>query len=384
MQIKLTVVLLFLLMISCLPACQTGTSKPNAAAQVEGVLHISTDSLYLEQVLPYKTTLIATLLPTANTPFSIPLKHTEKSIYRLYAKNIPALVIIADTAEQLHIALQTDSCWQVLGSDENSRFQAYQQEKSKRKQTLDSLLKTYSQLQGTDVFSIYQQELQQAFKEVYSAQKRAAEKFIEQQPNTLAALLVINDMIGRKPLFTIEQDFKWFQLTDSLLFNERPFNTHIRNHHKRVLHQQELIKKATAAQQRLAIGAVAPPIAVTTDLSLSKTCKKNKSTLLYFWKATDARSRRANRQLIKNYPKWKASGTEIYGISLDPNPAIWAAALKLDQLPGIQVQASQPASVMKDYYITELPAAFLIDPDGNIMAAHLAINQLEKEINPIR
>lgn len=123
------------------------------------------------------------------------------------------------------------------------------------------------------------------------------------------------------------------------------------------------------------IGDQAPPLSypASTGGIISLSDFRGKYVLLDFWASWCAPCRAANPELVKVYKRFKDRNFTILGVSLDSKKDSWLKAIKKDELAWKQMSDlkgwnSQPAAV---YGVQAIPANFLIDPQGKIIAKNL-------------
>ncbi len=144
----------------------------------------------------------------------------------------------------------------------------------------------------------------------------------------------------------------------------------------------KLVKDFVQNTERLAIGMPAPDFLKADmngmDISLKKF--KGKYVLLEFWASWCVPCREENPNLKKTYSMYHKSGFDILGISLDKvdNKKMWLEAIKNDSLPWTQL--SLGGEVITEYNVQRIPASFLIDPNGKIVAKDLRGDELEHKL----
>jgi len=107
------------------------------------------------------------------------------------------------------------------------------------------------------------------------------------------------------------------------------------------------------------------------DVSLEKF--KGKYLLIDFWASWCPPCRAENPNVVKAYTTFKSKNFEILGVSLDTDEAKWQSAVKTDNLSWPQVSdlGGWKSSVVSLYGIEAIPANFLLDPEGKVIATNL-------------
>lgn len=95
----------------------------------------------------------------------------------------------------------------------------------------------------------------------------------------------------------------------------------------------------------------------------------SKVVLIYFWSAADAAQKMFNQDVLKPiYADYHKKGLEIYQISLDVDKAVWAKAVKSQELPWINVcdALGSASPYVSLYNVTAIPAMFILK-DGELV-----------------
>ena len=144
---------------------------------------------------------------------------------------------------------------------------------------------------------------------------------------------------------------------------------------------------------QLKIGKVAPSFeGIThTNNKVSLNDIKGKVTIIDFWAAWCAPCRRENPNVVKVYNQYHDQGLEIISVSLDgsrtqKNPKqAWIDAIEKDNLTWTHVSSLQYFNdpIAKLYNITSIPATYILDKDGIIVAKNLRGKALELKIKEL-
>ncbi len=112
---------------------------------------------------------------------------------------------------------------------------------------------------------------------------------------------------------------------------------------------------------------------------------KAKYTLIDFWASWCGPCRRESKKIANLYEKYDAGDFAIYSISLDDDREKWLEAAEKDgriwtsvsTLKGLETTAAF------DYAVTAIPAKFLIDTEGKIVAKNLHGTALEEKLKEL-
>lgn len=332
-------------------------------------------SLALEEDINRKKKRSISAIPIDETGrFSVQLD-LEPHIYSLNIRDKNSVMLAIDKGQQIVISGDADGStpFVVTGSEDTAKLEAYEKF---RKESLDRL-----------VISVRNQ-----IKEL--TDKKTPEndpKFLE-----LARLEIEN--------YNKHKDEMIGFVKDNMGTSVAVYATSIRwDGDKNVPFLNDLAKRFDAAHPNLAVttklkekvqiltnnsvGGTVSDIAMPDKNGQTVTLKsiKAKYVLIDFWGSWCAPCRRESGELAALYEKFKPQGFEIYGVGLESERELWLGAIEQDKRVWANVSTFQEfeTPVAFEYGVTSLPANFLIDSNGKVVAKNLHGKELKDTIESL-
>ncbi len=305
-----------------------------------------------------------TIRVDANGKFDYELKDFEPGFYRLMVYNqLPVILAINNNDLEINVDAENSK---VTGSPE---VEVQQKINLLNQQITDSVAEiqmNYAEAANKkDQAGMQMAEAQ--FTNLQGQLNQQIKKIIEEAPVNLTTLNILKDVI------TYDTDPEFVDAQLARLNKKMPG--------LKIVKQFEM---QLAATKKLAIGAEAPEVSLKDQegKTIKLSSLRGQVVLLDFWASWCGPCRKESPSLVKAYKNFHDKGFEIYGISLDRNPEAWQKAMADDQLPGVQVIGMEDgkADVAGIYQITAIPASFLLDKEGKIIAKNLRGEELEKAL----
>jgi len=218
----------------------------------------------------------------------------------------------------------------------------------------------------------FQNAMQAKHKELQIEQKATLKIFILSNPDSYLSLLALYSVAGPSP-DPSEVDPLYNSLSDRLKATETG----------------KVLKKSLDALRNTAIGVTAPDF-IQNDINgvpVKLSSFRGKYVLLDFWASWCGPCRQENPNVVKAYNKYKDKNFTILSVSLDKasGKADWLAAIQNDGLSWTQVSDLKfwNNEVAALYSITSIPANFLIDPNGKIIARDLRGDDLQNTLEQV-
>ncbi len=145
--------------------------------------------------------------------------------------------------------------------------------------------------------------------------------------------------------------------------------------------------KVAQYKNAVQVGQAAPDITLTSPdgKPVSLSSLRGKYVLIDFWASWCGPCRQENPNVVKMYNKFKGKNFEIYGVSLDREKEKWTQAIAQDGLSWVHVSDLKfwQSAGAEAYGVRSIPATFLLDPNGKVIAKNLRGQALEAKLAEI-
>ena len=242
-------------------------------------------------------------------------------------------------------------------SDKVTKFQKNNSEKmmiaqrSKDTVTINALRKQYI---------AYQEEMN-----VFS------KKFIKENPDAYLSVLLLENFLMRKYLETSEITALYDKLADDVKKTK----------------SGERIKTSLDAIKTVVIGKPAPLFSGPSPDGKTVSLKEvmGKVTIIDFWASWCAPCRAENPNVVALYNEFHSKGLNIIGVSLDKDAAKWKEAIAKDGLVWSHVSNLKfwEDPIAKQFNIQAIPATFILDEKGIIVAKDLRGDELKAKVQEL-
>lgn len=378
-------VLLFLF-IAVFLAC----NNPNEF-EIEGTItNAEQDKIYLSE-LSQSAAIVDSSKIDENGKFHFDGITKQPKYYQLRLNPEETIYLIIAPGDDIRLTANPQSfsrTYQVAGSKDSKLIKQLNTQLYTTVDELNQLSKIIKERTGTAGFDTVQQQVQNKYRQILSRHKQDVIRFITENKTSLASLMALYQQLGpRNFTFDIAEDLHYFKMIDSTLSKAYPQSTHVKELHNYITEAEKQLDQQESQGSQIRIGSKAPNIALPSPDgdTIELYSLRGKYVLLDFWAAWCGPCRRENPNLVENYDKYHEKGFEIYQVSLDKNRKAWVDAIQHDNLGWYHVSDlkywnSEPA---KKYNVRGIPANFLLDKNGKIIAINLRGKALGKRLDKI-
>ncbi len=264
----------------------------------------------------------------------------------------------------------------VSGGKENPVFNVFQDfAKPLRKQNA-KLSETFKEARNNGDAKTMQ-AVRKTFDSLVKINNDQSFKNIEQYNDAVTSAIILEDFLNSKVVTVSQANDLYNNFTDYVKSSRAATE----------------IKRVIDATLATEIGSKAPTFSAPDSEGNMVALEDvmGKVTIVDFWAAWCGPCRKENPNVVKVYNKYHDKGLEIIGISLDGNKRqnnakeAWLNAIKSDSLNWHHVSNLNYFNdpVAKLYNINSIPATFILDSEGKIVAKNLRGEALEQKISEL-
>ncbi len=381
-------ILWFLILALVVISCESETEFFTISGEITNA---NGEKLYLVELQTNAVVLLDSIILNDEGVFSFKGQTDIPKFYALRITPNNYLTLIVSPFEQIVVKTDGENIANnpiIEGSPESHKIMVLRSKLDKSVKKLDSLGLYYSSLIGTKEINKVRDSLNLLSREIISEHTEFTKNFVKNNSNSLASLMALYQQIApRLYVLNPTDDLEYFTLVDSSLMLKHPESEAVKALHA----QMEEIKRQMKAENELnnivGIGVTAPDIILRNPKgdTIALSSLRGEYVLLDFWASWCRPCRVENPHLVNNYKKYNEKGFEIFQVSLDKKKESWISAIESDQLTWIHVSDLQywNSAAAKLYQVQAIPANFLLDKNGKIIAKNLRGDALEAKLSEI-
>ena len=342
-------------------------------------------NVYLENASPLTQALIDSTVLAGDGSYRFELKGVSKtpSLYNVIynGERIPLLIAGGDRVTVGSVGSVVRN-YTVEGSAESELLRQFYQAFVTGAQRLDNIAVQFAK---PDLTEEERKSLVGEYTAEYYRIRREQLRFIIENKASLASVYALYQRLpGDRYLFNGDSDVVYFRTVAEALEKSYPDSPYL----------QSLLGEIARMDARISltsqISEAGYPDLELTDIYGKKirlSSLTGKVVLLDFWSAELGNSNTLNAELKEVYKKYADAPTpfEVYQVAVDSSKPLWITAVQEQQLPWISVSdlRGQASTAPRLYNVQKLPANFLVDREGTIVAKDIYGKSLERKLDEL-
>jgi len=351
-------------------ACTTDTNSYTLSGSADGLADGSKVIIY--SLKDNRTNVIDTLFIKSGSFSGSFTKTAEPSMYFMVVNN--SSIPYFPESEDLKATIYKDSIQAsfVTGNLQNDSYREFAINSRKVTKLRTEISDSYRAAKKVND-GVLIKKLQQQNVIVTKNEVAFKKNFAKENPNSIFALLLVSEMLSQKQL------------------NAREASDLVANFSPKIA-STSIAKEITDAAQNLKnsdVGGKAPAFTANTPKGgkLSLKDAMGEYTIIDFWASWCGPCRRENPNVVRVYNKYHDKGLNIISVSLDKagQKDRWIKAIKKDKMDWFHVSNLQfwQDPIAKQYGVRSIPATFLLDKNGIIIAKNLRGNALDAKVGSL-
>lgn len=326
-----------------------------------------------------------------NGAFRFKVRASDADFYQLGFSQTDFITLLANPGEQIKLRFSSPNLYEnytIEGSAGSSKLQQLDLVLTDTKRKLDSLTNLYNKVAGESDFAIKGPVLESEFTNLIKSQRRKNIEFILNNITSLASIKALYQTITPDTYVLYEpNDLQYLKIVTDSLKRYYPNSKHVQALARNLNNElnRRYAEKLGAMASQLPESKLDPDLKSLNGNRIALSSLRGKYVLLAFWSYLSKECLVENLQLKEYYKVYKNKGFEIYQINVDESAADWEKAVKFDELPWISTREDDPRNPanVRLFNVTTLPANYLFDRAGKIIASNLHDRALQLKLEQL-
>lgn len=286
--------------------------------------------------------------------------------------NLP--IILEEGKIKINIVKDSLQKSTIEGTFNNDKFQKFNNEsvailEKVKKFEKENNPKMQKALTENDTVTV--NKIKKEYKNFQNDMNDYSKTFIKNNPDAFISVLLLENFLMREYIPATEIK-SFYDKLDKKLVNTK---------------SAQNIKKTLDLMLAVVVGKPAPKFSAKSPegklISLDESL--GKVTIVDFWASWCAPCRKENPNVVALYNEYHSKGLNIIGVSLDQDATKWKDAIAKDKLSWTHVSNLKywDEPIGKQYGISSIPATFILDAKGNIVAKDLRGDALRAKVKEL-
>ncbi len=318
--------------------------------------------------------------------FSFKGSASEPEIHMVQVESLMGKVPFILENGEIDIEVDKDSIQKsvVSGTYNNDELTNFKKEGMKIQKKMmkfqqDNMMKMQQAQQAQDTVTM--NSLRKEFSNIQEEFMKQSEDYVGSHPKAFISALIVDGMFNQMAP-DLDKIKKHFAKLDKSL-QDGKVGKGIQKKIKAIENPMAVSDNGSAP----AVGSIAPDFSAKNPEGKTVSLKESmgKVTIIDFWASWCKPCRAENPSVVALYNELHGKGLNIIGVSLDKEAGAWKDAIAKDKLTWNQISNlrywNEP--IAKTYGVESIPATFILDANGKIVAKDLRGDALKAKVNEL-
>lgn len=382
------IILLLALILIGITGCRRNSFS--VSGRIEGAE--AGEYLLLREVRPGLLEPVDSVVPGKDGHFSFRSETEWPAFYMLSLDDTDFLTLLISPGEKIEVQASRNSMSRpvsVKGSEGTEVILGFRKDHDEVIAELKHLTDTYNDSIDSPRLPLLMDSLDRRAADVVAAFRKRALALVSENKSSMVPVYLLNQqVVPGLQLFDAAKNPEVFYSVDSALYALYPESDLVLDLHTFVANLRNSVAVGHREGEPPVIGDLLPEIALPGPAgdTLRLSSLRGNVVLVDFWAAWCPPCREENPNLVKLYDMYHWKGFDIFQVSLDLRKEEWLEAIRNDRLgrwKHVSDLRYRDSEVVKRFGLTEIPASFLIDREGRVIATNLRGDDLAKKLGEV-
>jgi thiol-disulfide isomerase/thioredoxin len=382
------IILLLALIIIGITGCRRNSFS--VSGRIEGAE--AGEYLLLREVRPGLLEPVDSVVPGKDGHFSFRSETEWPAFYMLSLDDTDFLTLLISPGEKIEVQASRNSMSRpvsVKGSEGTEVILGFRKDHDEVIAELKHLTDTYNDSIDSPRLPLLMDSLDRRAADVVAAFRERALALVSENKSSMVPVYLLNQqVVPGLQLFDAAKNPEVFYSVDSALYALYPESDLVLDLHTFVANLRNSVAVGRREGETPVAGDLLPEIALPGPAgdTLRLSSLRGNVVLVDFWAAWCPPCREENPNLVKLYDMYHWKGFDIFQVSLDLRKEEWLEAIRNDRLgrwKHVSDLRYRDSEVVKRFGLTEIPASFLIDREGRVIATNLRGDDLAKKLGEV-
>lgn len=382
------IILLLALILIGITGCRRNSFS--VSGRIEGAE--AGEYLLLREVRPGLLEPVDSVVPGKDGHFSFRSETEWPAFYMLSLDDTDFLTLLISPGEKIEVQASRNSMSRpvsVKGSEGTEVILGFRKDHDEVIAELKHLTDTYNDSIDSPRLPLLMDSLDRRAADVVAAFRERALALVSENKSSMVPVYLLNQqVVPGLQLFDAAKNPEVFYSVDSALYALYPESDLVLDLHTFVANLRNSVAVGRREGEPPVIGDLLPEIALPGPAgdTLRLSSLRGNVVLVDFWAAWCPPCREENPNLVNLYDMYHWKGFDIFQVSLDLRKEEWLEAIRNDRLgrwKHVSDLRYRDSEVVKRFGLTEIPASFLIDREGRVIATNLRGDDLAKKLGEV-
>ena len=358
---------------ACAALCAAAASCCKTA-NIQGTLAQAPESQVVVKLLDINTYKILDTVATdaaGRFSYKVPVEAGQPEFVYVFYGDTKIASLLLEQGDKVTVTADTLGNYTVEGSPESTDLQTVEKNYADFVAQVEATLEALPEDANPEQVTAVNRAVSKEYVDYY---RQAAAYVVTHQKSLTSVPVLFQNVNAGFPVFNQPTDAIHFRAVADTLKQIYPDSKYVKALDREATRRESLLNLNTRLSSQPTVNFPDISLPDINGQKVSLAAVDAKVILLYFWTASDAAHKMFNVDtLLPLYEQFHDRGFEIYSVDIDVDKATWAASVRNQKLPWINVcdGLGTACPALGVYNVSSIPTAFLIK-DGALTTENIS------------